>query len=125
MYLCRYINDGVHPRILADGFDAARMEVLNAVRRVPLNIDYLQIATFLEEFKVKCGWEDSDILSCIASSVPRVSASISLVVLGTSLRTKLPGKQADQLADIIVQALQLVRGDKAYCYTDIVVSDSY
>ncbi|KAF4664776.1 T-complex protein 1 subunit zeta [Perkinsus olseni] len=74
----RYIVDGVHPRILADGFDAARME----------------IATFLEEFKVKCGWDDSDILSCIAR---------------TSLRTKLPGKQADQLADIIVQALQLIR----------------
>ncbi|EER12246.1 chaperonin, putative [Perkinsus marinus ATCC 50983] len=73
----RYITDGVHPRILADGFDAARME----------------IATFLEAFKVNCGWDDSDILSCIAR---------------TSLRTKLPGKQADQLADIIVQALQLI-----------------
>jgi len=70
----------VHPRIIADGFEIAKNFVL----------------PFLESFKVpKPGvWQDRELLACVARS---------------SLRTKLLPELADQLTDIVTDAVLIVR----------------
>ena len=75
----RLISDGLHPRLIADGFNLARMEAM----------------TFLEEFK---------------ESVNPYSEKIKLIdVARTSLRTKLPQVHADQLASIVVEAIECIK----------------
>lgn len=75
----RLIADGLHPRLVADGFNLARMEAL----------------TFLEEFK---------------KPIDSVKDKLKLIdVARTSLRTKLPKQHADQLAGIVVEAVECLR----------------
>lgn len=76
----QYLNDGLHPRMIVQGFDLARTETLK----------------FLETFKVPVGDRglDKEILQSIAR---------------TSLRTKLPEKLALQLSDICMEAVFCVQ----------------
>ncbi|KAL3007777.1 hypothetical protein AAZX31_08G353500 [Glycine max] len=72
----RYIDEGMHPRVLVDGFDIAKRATLQ----------------FLEKFKtpvVMGGEPDKEILKMVAR---------------TTVRTKLYESLADQLTDIIVDA---------------------
>jgi T-complex protein 1 subunit zeta len=78
----RLIADGLHPRLIADGFNLARMEAM----------------TFLEEFK---------------KPLEPNSEKLKLIdVARTSLRTKLPQQHADQLASIVVEAIECIRSNK-------------
>lgn len=81
-YAERYISEGVHPRILADGFDLARDHVLE----------------FLDSFKKPCNeiWKDRELLANVAR---------------TSLRTKLQPDLADMLTDIVTDAVLIIRRD--------------
>ena len=75
----RQIADGLHPRLVADGFNLARMESM----------------TFLESFK---------------RQIDTNADKLKLVdVARTSLRTKLPKQHADQLASIVVEAVDCIR----------------
>ncbi|KAH1075572.1 hypothetical protein J1N35_027900 [Gossypium stocksii] len=77
----RYIDEGMHPRVLVDGFEIAKRATLQ----------------FLEKFKtpVVMGSEpDKEILKMVAR---------------TTLRTKLYEGLADQLTDIVVNAVLCVR----------------
>ncbi|TKY64770.1 T-complex protein 1 subunit zeta 1 [Spatholobus suberectus] len=77
----RYIDEGMHPRVLVDGFEIAKRATLQ----------------FLEKFKtpVVMGDEpDKEILKMVAR---------------TTLRTKLYESLADQLTDIIVNAVLCIR----------------
>ena len=77
----RYTSEGLHPRVLADGFDIARDATLE----------------FLDGFKVDHGAtplrDDSELLRCIAA---------------TSLKTKLEHDLADRIADAVVDAMRCV-----------------
>ena len=94
----RYTSEGLHPRVIADGFDIARDATLK----------------FLEEFKVDYSspspksngndddddeptpnkvLQDRELLNCLAS---------------TSLKTKLEHELADQIATAIVDAIQCI-----------------
>ena len=75
----RYIAEGVHPRVIADGFDIARAESLR----------------FLESYKVN----KPDLWS---------NRKLLLDVAGTSLRTKLTEKLADQLTQICTDAVMCI-----------------
>jgi T-complex protein 1 subunit zeta len=79
----RLIADGLHPRLIADGFNLARMEAL----------------TFLEEFKKPLN--------------PETDKVKLIDVARTSLRTKLPQQHADQLASIVVEAVKCIRSSTA------------
>ena len=73
----RYLNEGLHPRVLVEGFDAAKAASI----------------AFLETFKIKCaGVEnpDKELLSCVAK---------------TALRSKLREELADNLTSIVVDAV--------------------
>ena len=73
----RYLNEGLHPRVLVEGFDAAKTA---AVR-------------FLETYKIACaGIEnpDKELLTCVAK---------------TALRSKLREELADKLTAIVVDAV--------------------
>ncbi|RVW44852.1 T-complex protein 1 subunit zeta 1 [Vitis vinifera] len=77
----RYIDEGMHPRVLVDGFEIAKRATLQ----------------FLEKFKtpVVMGDEpDKEILKMVAR---------------TTLRTKLYEAMADQLTDIVVNAVLCIR----------------
>mmetsp|Transcript_20324 Transcript_20324/g.37304 ORF Transcript_20324/g.37304 Transcript_20324/m.37304 type:complete len:555 (-) Transcript_20324:63-1727(-) len=81
----RYTSEGLHPRVIADGFDIARDATLQ----------------FLDDFKVdyskdhagKKIEEDRELLRCLAS---------------TSLKTKLDHDLAEKIADAIVDAMQCI-----------------
>ncbi|RVX06420.1 T-complex protein 1 subunit zeta 2 [Vitis vinifera] len=77
----RYIDEGMHPRVLVDGFEIAKRATLQ----------------FLEKFKtpVVMGDEpDKEILKMVAR---------------TTLRTKLYEAMADQLTDIVVNSVLCIR----------------
>jgi len=74
-----YISEGLHPRIVADGFDIAREEAVRV-------LDSMKIA--------KDGGMDRDTL---------------LAVARTSLRTKLHVKMADLLTESIVDGVQAIQ----------------
>ncbi|XWS75449.1 hypothetical protein CRYUN_Cryun01aG0088800 [Craigia yunnanensis] len=77
----RYIDEGMHPRVLVDGFEIAKRATLQ----------------FLEKFKtpVVIGNEpDKEILKMVAR---------------TTLRTKLYEALADQLTDIVVNSVMCVQ----------------
>jgi T-complex protein 1 subunit zeta len=84
----RLIADGLHPRLIADGFNLARMEAL----------------TFLEEFKTKLD-PDTDRVKLVD-------------VARTALRTKLPQLHADQLASIVVEAVECIKAANAAASED-------
>lgn len=75
----RELNEGVHPRVLTDGFEMAKDHTLE----------------FLDEFKIKHEniAEKRDLLVDVAR---------------TSLRTKLDRKLADQLCEIVVDAVDCI-----------------
>jgi len=80
----RYTSEGLHPRVIADGYDIARDATLE----------------FLDQFKVDYGTEDGkkieddrELLRCLAS---------------TSLKTKLDHDLADKIADAVVEAMQCI-----------------
>jgi len=75
-----YLGDGLHPRLIAEGFDLAREEVLK----------------FLDGFKVALEnpLEDRERLVCVAR---------------TSLRTKLSGEIADQMVEAVVDAVRCIK----------------
>jgi len=72
----RYAAEGLHPRVITDGFDIARDATLK----------------FLDEFKVekKNAAQDRDLLTCIA---------------GTSLKTKLDRELADKVRGVLILPL--------------------
>ncbi|KAL7533100.1 hypothetical protein ACHAXR_005044 [Thalassiosira sp. AJA248-18] len=82
----RYTSEGLHPRVIADGFDIARDATIK----------------FLDEFKVDYSDDhpegkkienDRELLRCLAS---------------TSLKTKLEHDLADKIADAVVDAIQCI-----------------
>lgn len=80
----RYTSEGLHPRVIADGFDIARDATIK----------------FLDEFKVDYSKEDGkkieddrELLRCLAC---------------TSLKTKLEHDLAEKIADAIVDAIQCI-----------------
>jgi len=75
----RYLTEGLHPRVIADGFDAARDHVLD----------------LLESFKI-------DIRD------PLNDRELLINVARTCLRTKLAPELADQLTESVVDAVQCV-----------------
>jgi T-complex protein 1 subunit zeta len=81
-YAERYIAEGVHPRIIADGFELAKNHAVD----------------FLEKFKVSKpeSFKDREFLASVAK---------------TALRTKLQAEMADQLTEIVTDAVLIVRRD--------------
>jgi T-complex protein 1 subunit zeta len=79
----RYVAEGLHPRHLIDGIEAARVETLE----------------FLENFRKPFADDDQK----------TVDRNTLLRVAQTSLRTKLDHKLADHLADIITDACLAIR----------------
>lgn len=76
----RHASEGVHPRVITDGFDVARDATLK----------------FLDTFKVpidKNPFEDREGLRCVA---------------GTSLKTKLERELAEQMTDAVVDAITAI-----------------
>jgi len=76
----QYLSDGLHPRLIAEGFDLAREESLK----------------FLDGFKVAIEnpLQDREKLVCVAR---------------TSLRTKISGAIADQMTDAVVDAVRIIK----------------
>jgi T-complex protein 1 subunit zeta len=74
----RFLSDGLHPRVVSEGFELAKEEALRT----------------LEAFKVKKDVLDAELLRSVAR---------------TSLRTKLQGPIADQVADMCVDAVLTIR----------------
>eukprot|EP00727_Mastigamoeba_balamuthi_P010532 m51a1_g6100 putative t-complex protein 1 subunit zeta (554) ;mRNA; f:69207-71554 len=75
----RYLSDGVHPRVLTEGFEVAKTRALE----------------FLDQFKVPLDMARE--------------REMLLAVARTSLRTKLSGEVADTLAESVVDAVLTVR----------------
>jgi len=75
-----YLGDGLHPRLIAEGFDLARDETMR----------------FLDEFKVpiKDPLNDREKLVCVAR---------------TSLRTKIAPSIADSMAEAVVDAVRCIK----------------
>ena len=75
-----YLADGLHPRLIAEGFDLARNETVS----------------FLDNFKVPAEnvLDDRERMLCIAR---------------TSLRTKLSAKMADKMSEAVVDAIKIVK----------------
>eukprot|EP01113_Clastostelium_recurvatum_P015445 TRINITY_DN1861_c0_g1_i1.p1 TRINITY_DN1861_c0_g1~~TRINITY_DN1861_c0_g1_i1.p1 ORF type:complete len:538 (+),score=136.62 TRINITY_DN1861_c0_g1_i1:36-1649(+) len=74
----RYLGEGLHPRVIAEGFDLAKSHALK----------------FLEQFKVKKDTTDRTLLIDVARA---------------ALRTKLHQELADQLTEIVVDAVLTIR----------------
>ncbi|KAL6513012.1 T-complex protein 1 subunit zeta [Orobanche hederae] len=77
----RYIDEGMHPRLLVDGFEIAKRATLQ----------------FLEKFKTPVVMGDEP------------DVEILKMVARTTLRTKLYEAMADQLTDIVVNAVLCIR----------------
>jgi len=78
----RYLNEGCHPRIIVDGFDIAKQAVLE----------------FMETFK---------------KDIPNIAADREQLcnVCRTALTTKLRAEVADQMTEIVTDALLTIRKD--------------
>mmetsp|Transcript_29244 Transcript_29244/g.69613 ORF Transcript_29244/g.69613 Transcript_29244/m.69613 type:complete len:552 (-) Transcript_29244:34-1689(-) len=85
----RYTSEGLHPRVIADGFDIARDATLE----------------FLDGFKRDFSGEDS----------PRVQDDRELLrcLASTSLKTKLEADLSEKIADAVVSAIQCVAPEDA------------
>eukprot|EP00246_Nothoceros_aenigmaticus_P002535 TRINITY_DN13400_c0_g2_i1.p1 TRINITY_DN13400_c0_g2~~TRINITY_DN13400_c0_g2_i1.p1 ORF type:complete len:535 (-),score=113.38 TRINITY_DN13400_c0_g2_i1:180-1784(-) len=77
----RYISEGLHPRVIVDGFEIAKKKTLE----------------FLEKFKTPVVVGDNP------------DREILKMVARTTLRTKLHQQLADQLTDIVVNAVLCIR----------------
>eukprot|EP01112_Ceratiomyxa_fruticulosa_P021853 TRINITY_DN7842_c0_g1_i1.p1 TRINITY_DN7842_c0_g1~~TRINITY_DN7842_c0_g1_i1.p1 ORF type:complete len:540 (+),score=123.71 TRINITY_DN7842_c0_g1_i1:84-1703(+) len=77
----RYLGEGVHPRVIAEGFELAKVRALQ----------------FLEEYKVQKDTTDRALLVDVARA---------------SLRTKLEQELADQITEIVVDAVLTIRREK-------------
>lgn len=93
----RYISEGVHPRVIGEGFDIAKKEALKVSldvdmqrRRVNLTFPHVQ---FLETYKM----------------TPELDRAMLVAVAHTSLATKLHAALATQLAADITDAVLAVR----------------
>jgi len=75
-----YIGDGLHPRLIAEGFDLARSEALK----------------YLDTFKVVLDdpMKEREKLVCVAR---------------TSLRTKIQAKIADPMAEVMVDSVRTIK----------------
>ena len=76
----RYLNEGLHPRVLVEGFDAAKRASIK----------------FLEDYKVPCPGvanPDKELLTCVARN---------------ALRSKLREDLADKITSIVVDAVCLI-----------------
>lgn len=78
----RLVADGTHPRLIVDGFDAARVEALKFLE------------SYARPIAVAPGAEDREALVCVAR---------------TALRTKLEKGLADQMTAAVVDAVLTVR----------------
>jgi T-complex protein 1 subunit zeta len=83
----RYISEGLHPRLVVEGFEAAKNESLN----------------FLESFKVHVDVDSTD------AQEQQKLRNLLLSVAKTSLRTKVPITLADKLTEAVVEALLSIR----------------
>ena len=86
----RELNEGVHPRVLTDGFEMAKDRTLE----------------FLDEFKIK----HEDIAE---------KRDLLVDVARTSLRTKLDRQLADQLCEIVVDAVDCIRKQNDHLGIDL------
>ena len=88
----RYITEGLHPRIITDGYEIAKTEtlkvwvLLHLLNRTRLNLELLQ---FLDTFKLQ----------------KEVDRELLLSVARTSLATKLNSTLAEKLTPAIVDAV--------------------
>jgi len=74
----RFISEGLHPRVIANGFDLAKQRAIQ----------------FLDTFKVPFNTYDREILASVAR---------------TSLGTKLEKELAEQMTDIVTDAIMTIR----------------
>jgi T-complex protein 1 subunit zeta len=79
----RYINEGLHPRVLVEGFELAREFTLD----------------FLDKYKEK--YEDNKL----------INRDLLFNVAKTALRTKVDIQLADHLTNIVVDAVETIRKD--------------
>ncbi|KAH8098831.1 hypothetical protein JL720_1800 [Aureococcus anophagefferens] len=77
----RYVSEGMHPRVIAEGYDLARDHALEILDKVKVDIDKAN--------------PDRELLCSVAR---------------TALRTKLQPKIADLMTDAVVDAVLTVRG---------------
>ena len=80
----RYVSEGMHPRVIAEGYDLARDHALEILDRVKVDIDRAK--------------PDRELLSSVAR---------------TALRTKLQPKIADLMTDAVVDAVLTVKDPDA------------
>ncbi|CDW53969.1 Cpn60 TCP1 domain containing protein [Trichuris trichiura] len=86
-----YVSEGVHPRIIFEGFEIAKdicLKVLN-VQNVELFCMRAMISKVLESMKIS----------------PPMNRELLMDVARTSLRTKVASKLADHLTEIVVDAV--------------------
>jgi T-complex protein 1 subunit zeta len=93
----RYISEGVHPRVIGEGFDIAKKEALKVsldvrVQRRRANLTFPHVQ-FLETYKM----------------TPELDRAMLVAVAHTSLATKLHAALATQLAADITDAVLAVR----------------
>lgn len=95
----RYLVEGVHPRILVDGFELARERTL----------------AFLDEYKTKLDLAPSSSSSSDSSSSPspstvsvKVSRELMQQAARSSLKTKLNEELAEHMVPIIVNSLETI-----------------
>lgn len=94
----RYTTEGLHPRVIADGFDIARDATLQFLEE--FKVDYSSPKNNCnsdnggdESVNVNRVLQDRELLTCLAS---------------TSLKTKLEHDLADQIATAVVDAIQCI-----------------
>ncbi|KAJ2664969.1 T-complex protein 1 subunit zeta [Coemansia sp. RSA 1200] len=80
-----YVEEGVHPRVITDGFDAAKAEALK----------------FLDQFKTQWTGDDAMDRETLCS------------VARTALRTKLQDRLADQMTEAVVDAVLAIHQDRS------------
>jgi T-complex protein 1 subunit zeta len=80
----RYVQEGLHPRVLVDGYEQSRQHVLDFVKEYQVDVSD----------KVSGDEVDRELLVQVAS---------------TSLRTKVHSELADHLTEIVVDAVLAIR----------------
>ena len=97
----RYIAEGLHPRIITEGFDIAKKEALEAsflFFKIQNKLESLikTFLQFLEKFKIERAIDRETLLN----------------VARTSLRTKVRQEVADSLTEAIVDAVMCIHKDE-------------
>lgn len=92
----RYTSEGLHPRIITDGYDIARDAALE----------------FLDGFKASIVSSDKDFqFSLLKNSTPSENRELLTCIASTSLKTKLDHELADGITEAIVDAMQCITSD--------------